>query len=250
VVCGTDGETAILEKRFGAKVSIPTPADYDGDGCTDQAYYNPKSGAWRVRQQFKLKNFGEKGDIPVPGDYLDLGYDQPALFRPGEGLWLIYDGEKTVQVYFGGTYDIPVPADYDGDGITDFGTYDVRDGSWLVGMRMGVSISRWESSPAAGQFGCPGDIPLPADYDGDGAAEMAIFKPGKNLWLVSTNKENVFIFENFGHAGDMPVVADWDNDGTSDIAIFRPRTGLWLAYGDIFKARHGKKCRPLISSAR
>jgi hypothetical protein len=239
--------TPILETKFGAKNAIPAPGDYDGDGVTDLAYWNPGNGKWRVRKQFTLKSFGAKGDIPVPGDYLGRGYTQPALFRPAEGTWFIQDGEKIVTLEFGNEYDIPVPADYDGDGVIDLGIYDVCTGRWRVAVH-NDKTGKWRVKASLGNkhFGQPGDIPVPADYDGDGRADIAVYNTETHVWSLNTAMEGVF---RFGEEGDIPVPADWDGDGKADIAVYRSRTGAWEGINGLFKIHHGKKTQPLISSA-
>ncbi len=60
------------------------------------------------------------------------------------------------------------------------------------------------------------------DYNGDGRADIAVFRPASGLWAVR-GITRVY----FGSSSDLPVSGDYDNDGTTDIAVFRPATGLW-----------------------
>jgi hypothetical protein len=75
-------------------------------------------------------------------------------------------------------------------------------------------------------WGGPGSSPVPADYDGDGRADLAVFVRGTGVWHI----RNVGTFF-FGAAGDLPVPADYDADGEADIAIYRGSTGLWAVRG-------------------
>ncbi len=75
-------------------------------------------------------------------------------------------------------------------------------------------------------FGTSGDIPVPGDYDGNRSADMAVFRPSTGTWFVRGGATVVF-----GTSGDIPAPGDYDGNGTTDFAVFRPSTGTWYVQG-------------------
>jgi hypothetical protein len=71
-------------------------------------------------------------------------------------------------------------------------------------------------------FGAGGDIPVPCDYDGNGTTDIAVFRPSTGAWLIK-DQPTVFL----GASGDRPVPADYDGNGTCDPSVFRPSIGGW-----------------------
>ena len=65
----------------------------------------------------------------------------------------------------------------------------------------------------------------PADYDGDGTMDSAIWKaddPNQGIFYINDLFGNRTI--PFGLAGDIPLPSDWDGDGRADAAVYRGGT--------------------------
>ena len=71
-------------------------------------------------------------------------------------------------------------------------------------------------------FGRSEDVPVPADYDGDGTTEAAVHRGWLKLWVLRGITR-----EYFGDFMDLPAVGDWNGDGTDEPGVFRPEQGLW-----------------------
>ena len=133
----------------------------------------------------------------------------------------------------GGYGDGFVPADYDGDGKTDIAivriprinpTPDV--GSQLYWYILYSSTGTYEVIPwGLSISNAGGDYAVPADYDGDGKADVAIARDGSNnlVWWIRQSRDGVRIQRWGGSpgAGDSPVPADYDGDGKADLAVIR-----------------------------
>lgn len=65
------------------------------------------------------------------------------------------------------------------------------------------------------------------DYDGDGFADLAVFRPSANTFFVLNSGSNTASFISFGVNGDIPINGDFDGDSRADVAIFRPSVGQW-----------------------
>ncbi|MBK7933942.1 MAG: VCBS repeat-containing protein [Acidobacteria bacterium] len=85
--------------------------------------------------------------------------------------------------------------------------------------------------------------PSPFDYDGDGRADVSVFRASENKWYILRSSDTTVFQPIFAVAGDIPAPADFDGDGLTDVAIFRPSNGDWWylssATGQQINARWG-----------
>ena len=123
--------------------------------------------------------------------------------------------DVTFSVNQSGMPEPAVPIDLDGDKRSDVVIFRGSAGAWWI---------NGQSSPV--MFGQAGDIPVTADYNGDGKAELAVYRPSTSEWIIQGQTPVVF-----GQSGDVPAPGDYNGDGQAERAIFRPSTGEWMIDG-------------------
>jgi uncharacterized delta-60 repeat protein len=106
--------------------------------------------------------------------------------------------------------------DFDGDDKADVSVFRPSNGVWY--------INQSTSGLSGIAFGVATDKIVPADYDGDGRTDAAVFRNG--TWYLNRSQLG-FTGVSFGEATDIPVPADYDGDGKADIAVFRPSNATW-----------------------
>ena len=116
--------------------------------------------------------------------------------------------------------------DFDGDNISDLAiarSNSATDPSvWWVKNSTGAVTSRTHGTGIG--FGA-GDISTPADFDGDGKTDIAVWRPGAALtagFSILQSSTGTVVFQQFGQTGDDPtIVRDYDGDGKADAAVYR-----------------------------
>lgn len=164
----------------------PVPADYDGDGITDLAYYEKASGTWGILYsdsgQAVTAQWGGPGFIPTPADFDGDDKADPCLYQESTGTWYVLlsnRGHLQASAIWGGPGYQAVPADYDNDGRADLCVYNKTTGEWHVLL----SGSGYTTS-GSGTWGNAAYKPVPGDYDGDGRADLMVYADSIADWAI------------------------------------------------------------------
>ncbi len=172
--------------------------DYDGDGRTDPGIYQQSAGLWMVRMSasgYRLVSgiLGGPGYTVLPaGDYDGDGKTDPGVYHRASAGWIVvFSASHTIGTgIFGGPGHLAVPADYDGDGITDPAVYERATGRWLVLPSSTLTSQGYglRIYPFSGLSVTEAMVPAPADYDGDGRSDLALYDTFAGTWyIISTS---------------------------------------------------------------
>ncbi len=158
------------------------------------------------------------------------------MFRPSNGFWYELRSRNNVffALQFGQATDRIAPADYDGDGKTDIAVF--RDTVAGAGNSAYFYITRSvDNSFVPVQFGATGDVPVTGDWDGDGKADLAVYRDGsltggQSFFYYRPSSQPTVNFNTIplGVTGDKPLVGDFDGDGRIDPAVFRASSATWI----------------------
>ncbi|PSM31551.1 M12 family metallopeptidase [Haliangium sp. UPWRP_2] len=185
------GARDVYYSGYGGTSFQPTPADYDGDGITDLSvksdagfwgidYSSNGFGAWDW-QSWLVNQYGDASFRPAPADYDGDGRADIAV-KGANGFWGIdyaangfggWDWQSWLVNQYGDASFRPAPADYDGDGKLDIAVKSDH-GFWGIDYAAnGLGGWDWQSW-LVNQYGDASFHPIPADYDGDGKADIAV----------------------------------------------------------------------------
>ncbi|MCB0324511.1 MAG: hypothetical protein KDD69_13105 [Bdellovibrionales bacterium] len=192
---------------------------------------------WFTRESSTLAvNFqpwGVQADLPLLADIDGDGSSDRTVFRPSDGSWWsLRSSLGPISLSWGLPGDRPVASDFDGDGWDDIAIWRPAIGYWAVlqsthGAQTDLEHIIWK------QWGLFGDTPLPGDFDGDGASDLAVWRNADGTWYICGSEQDFDCTQGsatqFGLPGDIPVQADVDGDGKRDYVVWRPSDGNWYS---------------------
>lgn len=238
------GGSKVTSNIAHADFDIFTEGDFDGDRLSDISFTRAKIqpditwlGIKSASNSSFSQVFGVLGDVPVPADLDGDFIDDLTVFR--DGTWFSARSKSGAFTRsFGEATDIPVPEDYDGDGIEEIGIWRPSTGKWVtLKSTKGLSSNVADYVIASWGLASKGDRPMPGDYDGDGKADIAIWRPSNGSWYICESSKHFaskynncaadFQLIQFGLSGDFPIKGDFDGDGKLDPAVWRNSDGTW-----------------------
>jgi hypothetical protein len=246
----TLGDTSLPSAEVSATVvAFPATAapDLDGDLMSDLTLWRPTTGTWYwLTSSTTLsynsagnKQWGTSGDVPLSGDLDGDGGSDLVIWRGGTWYWLTsstgysYASAGSRQWGNPALGDVPMLGDVDGDRKADLIIWRASTGTWYW---LTSSTGYDHASAGSKQWGNQslGDIPMRADMDGDGKADLMLWRASTGTWFWLTSSSGYSYAasgaKQWGNAGlgDVPLTGDLDGDGLADLAVWRASTGTWF----------------------
>jgi uncharacterized delta-60 repeat protein len=143
------------------------------------------------------------------GQYPDFRFGL-ARYQPNGTLDQGFGTAGKVMTGFGGSSEQSFAAALQSDSAIVVAGYSINSSIDFV-------VARYHVTPHAA---------APADFDGDGCTDFAVFRPANGVWYIQ-HASGSTLFTHFGLGSDIPIPEDFDGDGKSDVAVWRESNGTF-----------------------
>ncbi len=248
---GSNDDFAVV--RYNADGPLDT--SFDGDGKVTTPVLSSRDQAFSVALQpdgkivaggystgsgedFSMVRYNTDGslDTSFDGDgkvttLTPASLDQIRSIAVLPGGKILASGHSTLNTYYAFSFarykaNGSLDTGFDTDGRATVGVYGQMGGSVIDGRNRVVAVGA--NGVSVGTFAIARILvsgPKLFDYDGDGLAELSVFRPSTRVWY--TQSANDFTAREWGEVNDRLAPADYDGDLKTDVAVFRPSNGTW-----------------------
>ena len=203
------------------------PADYDGDGVTDAAFYFAPSGQWWIfgsKVGLRTISLPDRNGVPCPADYDGDGKAEPSYFtaaaKTPEFVRVALDGTELERKAFGTKGATPVAVRFSTGKKATFGVYTANAKK---------PVFSFLGNPLTATFGAKASCPVVADFDNDKKDDIGVYtatasKPAFAILQSSQNYATTKLFNGepvpLGAKGAIPCCADFDGIGGADFGVY------------------------------
>ncbi len=209
-------------RAFTTETGIPTTLTVSPSGLV-----NARDGVLHPNEQFYFVTDVEGNRV---GAYRISGSGAATALTPVAGSPFPTSGAETYSLVINRAGTFLYVINLASRNITTFAVNSTSGVLTLQSIQPPDTLGANGDGTSIAYFGVTASQPTLFDFDGDGKADISVFRPSTGTWyLLQSNLNNsVAATAQFGISTDKLTPADFDGDGRTDIAVFRDGTWYWL----------------------